>query len=277
MGLSLAAMMLIIIYIGGTAMYIVTSIGGAFAMWEYYQLLGRKGIRPMATVGIVFGLLFLALPFFGKWATFFGKGAGSIGIVLTVYVFLILIIQFWQIMRHSQRHSIMDLSITVFGSLYIGAFLSFIIMLMNIADAQFPTDRWCNRLVIMLPMIAAWISDAGAYFFGSFFGKNRIFPELSPKKTLEGCFGGIISSVASFVFVAAFIKIPIIDAAILGGVASMFGQIGDLSESAFKRELNIKDSSAALGSHGGFLDRIDSILFTLPVVYYYFEWFNPWG
>jgi phosphatidate cytidylyltransferase len=275
-GISLAAVMLVVIGLGGGWLFTFTLAGAGMALWEYYSLLRMKNIRPLVGLGIGFGLSFIIVPFIGREKSFFGSGSGSIGAIVTVYVFSILVIQFWQIVQRKTRHSILDLSVTVFGSLYIGAFLGFLIMLMNIANTQFPDKPFSNRLIVMLPMWAAWGSDAGAYFFGSFFGRNRIFPELSPKKTLEGCIGGMLTSMTGFCFASLFIHIPFFHALLLGIVASAFGQIGDLSESALKRELNIKDSGKVFAGHGGFLDRADSLLFTLPVIYYYFAWVDPW-
>ena len=172
----------------------------------------------------------------------------------------------------------MDLGATVFGSLYIGAFGSFLVLLMNYGQMHFPHDVFRARLVVFLPMWAAWGNDVGAFFIGKFFGKNKIFPELSPKKTLEGCLGGLAVSMAGFflMFMILGDHLNLFHGILLGLVAGAFGQIGDLSESALKREVGIKDSGTVFGSHGGFLDRIDSVLFTAPVVYHYFLWVHPW-
>lgn len=276
-GLVLAGLMLTVIALGGAWLFAVASAGAAMIMWEYYQLLRMKNVRPLVPLGIGFGLSFIVLPYIGRSSDFFGRGSGSIGTIVTLYVFSILVIQFWQIVQRKTRYSTLDLCVTVFGSLYIGGFMSYVIMLMNIADVKFPQGGFANRLVVLLPMWASWGSDTGAYLFGSFLGRNRIFPELSPKKTLEGSLGGILTSMAGFAFASFFVKINFFHAILLGATASVFGQIGDLSESALKRELNIKDSGRIFAGHGGFLDRTDSFLLTLPVVYYYFAWFDPWN
>jgi len=275
-GLILAAVMLTMLYFGGLTLTLFIIFGAAMAMWEYYGLLRLKNIRPMVLLGIGFGLSFIVLAYAERWSSNIGTGSWSMGTVITVYVFSILVIQFWQIVGHRVKYSMLDLAATVFGSLYIGAFMSFMVLLMNMSDARFPQQLFANRMVLFLPMLAAWGSDVGAYFTGSFIGKNRIFPDLSPKKTLEGCIGGVAFSMITFCLVSFVIKIPFFHALVLGIIASIFGQVGDLSESAFKRELNVKDSGKIFANHGGFLDRIDSILFTIPVVYHYFLWFHPW-
>lgn len=281
MGLVLTIFAVVMLVVGDWFLFAAVMAGGAVGMWEYYKLIQIKKIKPMTYVGIAFGLAFVAVAYLGKFPQFeiFRNSSGNIGTVVTIYVFIILVIQFWQIVQRRERYGMVDLASTVFGSLYIGAFGSFMFLIMRIADTQFPGAEQAvqNRLVLILPMFGAWGSDVGAYFAGKFFGKNRLFPELSPKKTLEGCLGGVAFATFLFVIVAIFIKIPLHHAILLGIVASVFGQIGDLVESAFKRELGVKDSGTMLGSHGGFLDRIDSFLFVLPVIYYYLTWFRPWG
>ncbi len=279
MGLVLAFCAVLTLVIGDWMLFVAIMAGGAIGMWEYYRLIQIKKIKPMTYVGIIFGLSFILVAYLSKFPQFeiFRNSSGNIGTVVTIYVFIILVIQFWQIVQRHERYGMVDLASTVFGSLYIGAFGSFMFLIMGIADTQFPDSAVQNRLVLFLPMAGAWGSDVGAYFAGKFFGRNRIFPELSPKKTFEGCLGGIAYATFLFVIVGIFIKIPFGHAVLLGIVASIFGQIGDLVESAFKRELGVKDSGTLLGSHGGFLDRIDSFLFVLPVIYYYLVWFKPWG
>jgi phosphatidate cytidylyltransferase len=272
-GLLLAAIAIFFLYFGGALLTAFLSWGAVMGMWEYYGLLRLKNVKPMMTLGILFGFLFIVLAYLERHSIFL---RGSMGTVVSVYVFAILVIQFWQIIGHRVKYSMVDMAATVFGSLYIGAFMSFFVLLMNLSDAQFPHDRLQNRLVLFLPMLGAWGSDVGAYFVGSFFGRNRIFPELSPKKTLEGCIGGMLFAMMGFCIISFFIKIPFLHAIVLGLVTSVFGQVGDLSESAFKRELNVKDSGKIFASHGGILDRVDSFLFTVPVVYHYFLWFHPW-
>jgi len=272
-GVSLAIVMLGLIYIGRSALMAILIFGAVMGMWEYYGLLRIKNVKTMPMLGIGFGLSFIIFAYLERFSHLSWP---SMGTVVSIYVFMILVIQFWQIVGHRAKYTMIEMAATVFGSLYIGAFMSFFVLIMNAADKQFPHDTLANRLVIMLPMFSSWFNDAGAYFFGSFFGKNRIFPELSPKKTLEGCLGGIFVTMVAFFFISFKIHIPAFHAIILGGVAAAFGQVGDLSESAFKRELNVKDSGRVFAGHGGFLDRMDSFLFTVPVVYHYFLWFNPW-
>jgi len=132
----------------------------------------------------------------------------------------------------------------------------------------FPTS-WPRVVLILIAVVGPWISDAGAYFAGRFFGRHLLFPTLSPKKTLEGSFGGLILTV----LVVAPISYQLLDltipkALVIAAGVSIFSQCGDLFESALKRILDVKDLGNVFPGHGGVLDRIDSLLFTAPAVYY---------
>jgi phosphatidate cytidylyltransferase len=134
--------------------------------------------------------------------------------------------------------------------------------------ALFPTS-WPRVVLILIAVVGPWISDSGAYFAGRFFGRHLLFPNLSPKKTLEGSLGGLLLTV----IVVAPLSYSLLDftapqaLAIAAGV-SIFSQCGDLFESALKRILDVKDLGNVFPGHGGVLDRIDSLLFTAPAVYY---------
>lgn len=129
-------------------------------------------------------------------------------------------------------------------------------------------DRTGTYLVL-IAVVGPWLSDAGAYFAGRFFGRHLLAPSLSPKKTVEGAIGGIIATTAVVApFAHVFLGLDLVSAAVAGAVISILSQAGDLFESILKRLLNLKDLGRALPGHGGILDRIDSLLFTAPGVYY---------
>ena len=125
--------------------------------------------------------------------------------------------------------------------------------------------------------VCAWMSDTGAYFAGTFFGKHKLIPRVSPKKTVEGSVGGIIVCVLScmlYLFIVSKIVTEVhgvgyIAAAIMGAVASIMSQFGDLAASAIKRDCNVKDYGNIFPGHGGFMDRFDSVMFIAPFVYYF--------
>lgn len=129
------------------------------------------------------------------------------------------------------------------------------------------SSRFGPRLIIFL-LLTIWGCDSFAYYVGRTFGRHKLAPEISPKKTIEGSIGGLVGSVGIAVG-AAMLFLPEFrpaEAAVVGGLASSAGQIGDLVESMFKRGAGVKDSGHFLPGHGGFYDRVDSLLFAAPVL-----------
>jgi phosphatidate cytidylyltransferase len=138
-----------------------------------------------------------------------------------------------------------------------------------LARANLPgaSARFGPRLILFL-LVTIWGCDSFAYYVGKNFGRHKLAPEVSPKKTIEGSIGGLVGSVlvavgAALLFVPEFRPV---EAALIGGLASTAGQLGDLVESLFKRGAGVKDSGHFLPGHGGFYDRVDSLLFAAPVV-----------
>ena len=132
----------------------------------------------------------------------------------------------------------------------------------------FPRSRY-GVVLILIAVVGPWISDSGAYFAGRFFGRHLLFPSLSPNKTLEGGLGGLLATVLVVGVVSyQFLGFSLAKAAIIGAGVSLFSQTGDLFESTLKRILDVKDLGHFLPGHGGVLDRVDSLLFTAPAVYY---------
>ena len=125
---------------------------------------------------------------------------------------------------------------------------------------------------IVLSLCIAFFSDTVAYFFGRAFGKHKLYEAVSPKKTWQGAFGGVLGSLLATVGVGAMWLVPdlaIVHAVVLGILANICGQAGDLVESMLKRTYGVKDSSNLLPGHGGMLDRVDAMVYVAPVVYYY--------
>jgi phosphatidate cytidylyltransferase len=160
--------------------------------------------------------------------------------------------------------------IPVYGSfsvIYLGFLPAHLVMLRQ-ATASHSLSFW----LVMFPLLLTWINDTAAWGIGKLFGRTKLMPELSPKKTWEGFAAGVVASaVFAGFFLGAFAPFagrpwPVL--AILGIGLGTLAQVGDLFESMFKRAVGTKDTSNVLGEHGGFLDRVDSLLFTIPAFYY---------
>ena len=132
----------------------------------------------------------------------------------------------------------------------------------------FPRSRY-GVVLILIAVVGPWISDSGAYFAGRLFGRHLLFRSISPNKTVEGAIGGLLCTVLVVGLVSyELLGFTLAKAAIIGAGVSVFSQLGDLFESALKRILDVKDLGRFLPGHGGVLDRVDSLLFTAPAVYY---------
>ncbi|GEK57424.1 phosphatidate cytidylyltransferase [Marinococcus halophilus] len=152
----------------------------------------------------------------------------------------------------------------ILSSVYIGYGFHSLIMIRQLPDI--------GLAVVILILFLIWATDSGAYFIGKNFGRHRPWPEISPKKTIEGFVGGLVAAfVVGFIFEAVypvFHSYLIMSAFIV--VTSIFGQLGDLVESALKRHYAVKDSGNILPGHGGILDRFDSLIFVMPLLHFFY-------
>jgi phosphatidate cytidylyltransferase len=171
--------------------------------------------------------------------------------------------------RRGSPEAMLDATMTTyFPVLFVGLPFAFVVGLRVIPNENGPD-------LLLLAMLCVTLSDTGAYYVGSAFGRHRLAPVLSPKKSWEGAAGGVLGSVTGalighFWF---FHRLPLGHAVTLGLVLCAAGILGDLAESMLKRTAGVKDSSALLPGHGGVLDRVDSLLVAAPVLYYYWTVF----
>jgi phosphatidate cytidylyltransferase len=158
---------------------------------------------------------------------------------------------------------------TLAGIVYTGGMLSFAYALRY---HEFIVDARGGTALVLLPMVVTWLNDTGAYLAGRAFGRAKLMPSVSPGKTWAGAYGAVVASVLTTWVIAAFVLPPMahltlrpVGIVVVGVGLSLAAQVGDLAESMFKREAGVKDSSHLIPGHGGVLDRVDSLLFTLPV------------
>jgi len=227
------------------------------ALLEFYGLAAKAGIRPRALVGIVFVALLavsVAVPSFPL------SMAISAGILFTA-LFYVLATNKAELLPSFPA----SIAITLMGPIYIGLTLDHLYLL-RIERGPFPVYLLCG---------AIFLGDSGAMLFGSLLGRHKMTPVASPRKTWEGSFGGLLFA-AIGALVVKLILMPAIGfaPAILAGVlAHAVAQISDPLESLFKRAAGVKDASNILPGHGGFLDRIDSLLLASPFFYYFVGFF----
>ena len=133
--------------------------------------------------------------------------------------------------------------------------------------------RWGPKL-LLFSLVIIWVGDTAAYFVGRSMGRFKLAPKLSPQKTWEGSFASLIGSLLVALVFSRWVAIPLGYLLGMAAAGNVFGQAGDLLESAYKRSAGVKDSGTLLPGHGGILDRIDALILAIPVVWYYWIWFG---
>lgn len=256
------------VWLGDWALAGVLAIASALAAWEFYRIAEKLGTRPMARAGVVIASLFpLAIH-----ARYLGLPVDAVVSTTAATVLVLALFSAVIFTRGVSGRPVESVSLTVFGIVYTGAMLSFAYALRY---HQYAIGRAAGTALLALALALVWISDTAAYFVGKAIGKRKLIPSVSPGKTVAGAVGAIITcAVASWALVR-FLLVPYaqlglgpVHAVIFGIAISVATQLGDLAESLIKREAGVKDSSHIIPGHGGVLDRIDGMLFALPVAYW---------
>jgi phosphatidate cytidylyltransferase len=225
---------------------------GVLAMIEFLTLGRRKGYDIPIPLCVVVTLILISafiLP--------------QLSVELGVFVALLVIPAWYVLGARPLDDSLPSSAIAVLATTYVGMLGGSLIRLRNdFADG--------SKLVFFL-LLVVWMGDTGAYYFGRAFGRHKMSPRISPKKTVEGGIGGVFTAVVAAVVIhyTFFPTFPLLHAIIAGVILSIAGMIGDLTESMWKRSADVKDSGTLLPGHGGMLDRFDSIFFTTPILYCY--------
>jgi phosphatidate cytidylyltransferase len=222
------------------------------AMHEFLTLGKKKGYDLPIVLCIVITLIIMAAFILPELSVEMGVFVALLGIPAS-YVFS----------GKPLEDSLPSSAVAVLATMYVGMLGGSLIRLRN----DFP-EGW--KLVFFL-LLVVWLGDTGAYYTGRAFGRRKLSPRISPKKTIEGVMGGAGASVSTAVVIhfTFFREFPLHHAIIAGVILSFAGVVGDLAESMWKRSADVKDSGTLLPGHGGLLDRFDSVLFTAPILYVY--------
>ncbi|MCF8221687.1 MAG: phosphatidate cytidylyltransferase [Bacteroidales bacterium] len=241
----------------------------AGSLYEYYKLVARTGVSPRRTSG----LLTAGLSYMLCVLVALGKAGPSIFIVLILPVFFIMAAE---LQRKKENH-INNLANTFFGVLYIALpFCVFPFMAFNSWGPETSVGVLnFNPQYMLAFFMLSWSFDTGAYIFGSWLGKHKLLDRISPEKTWEGFFAGFIISLLTAWLISGWITwLDLTGWLIVAVIISAAGTTGDLIESLFKRNAGVKDSGALLPGHGGVLDRFDSLIISLPLVYVFLVLFG---
>jgi phosphatidate cytidylyltransferase len=241
------------------AIIILFFVFGLICVAEFKKLIAYKSVIPY----IAFTILYLV---FGYWQFFMNSNNGldeatQILQVLTIFVQLFLI-------KDLFTEKTIPLFISkrfIISTFYLSSSFVFLILIAN------PKHEY-EPLILLGSFILVWTNDTFAFLVGKNFGKQKLFSKISPKKTVEGFLGGLFFSCIASYFIATFTEtLNFNHWLILAIIISVFGTLGDLIESKFKRQANVKDSGVIMPGHGGLLDRLDSIIFAAPFIYLYLQ------
>jgi phosphatidate cytidylyltransferase len=260
------------IYLGGIPWLAGVCVAGLIAWREMAHLLEESHFGLDRGLGMIFIVAFLLD------AYLYSSGllrSSLIGPLLTALIISTLI---WALFSKSER-PMADWSMTLASTLYIGFLLSSFVLLRELG-AQNTTYSWLNipsvnwqgtgAAWMLVAMGLTWICDSAAYFVGSSLGRHKLWPRISPKKTWEGLAGGTLGALIAAPLLGIWLLgIPAWQGLVLGALVAVADPFGDLAISLFKRTAKIKDASHLIPGHGGLLDRLDSLLFVIPVVTYF--------
>jgi phosphatidate cytidylyltransferase len=247
---------------GGWYLTALVAVFMGLAAWEYVNLFRVGGLQPARALIIGGTLLFLI----GRNINGFDSAPWMISLFILLGMTYHLVAY-----ERGRDQAGTDFAVTLAGMFYIGWFGAYFISLRNL-----PEGKWW--ILVVLP--AVWFADTGAYFIGKRFGRHKLSPRLSPKKTWEGYLGGIVVGVILTALFAALWRvgagpnsgITVLRGALMGLVMGIFPTLGDLGESMIKRQMGVKDSGNILPGHGGAFDRIDSWLWAVVMGYYLIVW-----
>ena len=233
-------------------LFAVAAVGAILALHELYTTV--RPLRPLVLAG-----------FAGVIAALLGAELGGPGWLLAGLLSTFVFAFGLYGIAETRQSGTVTIASTILGAFWVGAGIGHLILLRDLGDDSI------GRLAIFTVLLAVWASDTAAYFAGRLVGRHKLAAVMSPGKTWEGFVAGFVASVLVAFFALyqdrhEFLKIW--EALVLGAVLAIAGTIGDLFESAVKRDMQVKDTGRLLGGHGGVLDRIDSLLFASVAGYY---------
>lgn len=265
-GLAIAALFIIAVKIKPVAVLVLVTVILGIAAWEFYGKVIERGLRPSVAAGMA---ACVGMPLAAYWVG--GEDGGNFAIPLVVFLALAATIGGFVGAPDREFRPLTSAAVTMLGVVWIGVLGTFAVLILNYSTIPgFSNPYGTDTLVLIVIGVVA--NDVGALAVGSTFGKTPLREWISPHKTLEGFLGGAVCTILAMVLFHVWggsdTWTKLSDLLIVGVVIAVLAPLGDMAESMFKRELDVKDFGAIIPGHGGVLDRFDSFLFVLPAVYY---------
>lgn len=235
----------VIFYLPAWCFFLALELFILLGLNEFFSLAEQKGLIVHRGVGLFFGLL---LPF-----TAYFSLQPTIPLMACVALFVFLF------NRRSPDRAITSVAVSVFGIVYVAWFFAYLLKIKTL-----PQGSWWVFYTILIVKGG----DAAAYFVGKKFGRTKLLEHVSPKKSIEGALGQMFATIALSLLSVFYLTVPLFHLFVMGVVVGLLALLGDLAESLIKRDAGVKDSGKVPGL-GGILDVMDSLLFTIPFVYFY--------
>ena len=255
-GVGLAAALLALVYLHGVYIQVAVVLVALAVQYEMIKTIKTSGVKPVEIV--LYAFTALALPVYQHMG-------GLAGVFVLQMFSVILIFVTGSVFDACDFESIFS---SIFTLYYPQLFFVFFYMIITLPDKQL------SQLIILVAFAAAAMTDVFAYFIGKFYGQKKLCPNISPNKTVEGALGGLLGGILGVLIIALLMdngRVHLVEYAVFAVLLSILAQIGDLAASVVKRRYNVKDFGSILPGHGGFLDRLDSTLFILPIVYMFYK------
>jgi phosphatidate cytidylyltransferase len=235
----------------GVAAVVITGIA------EFYRMVERAGYRPVWEAGMAAGVLFVLE---AAWPRPWENAILPALLMYTVVIYL---------RRGRPERILANTALTLFGALYVGYLMSYILRLRMLDGGP---SHLAGPGAALLVVSSVWAADSAAYFVGPSAGRRKLLPHISPNKSVEGAAGGVAAGLFAGLICGGLFHLALPMAGAVGGVCAVASILGDLWESAIKREVGVKDAGTILPGHGGILDRFDGLLFAIVVGYFAIRW-----
>lgn len=254
-------------YLGGYFFLGLVLLINGMSLWEFYSIFKNQNLQAYRIPGLILSTMLILIAYWFPGEILFNALIITLLIVLLIHL------------RITRPNSSSNTTLTIAGIFYITVFLSTLLLVrMNLNSWMgWPGSSNLAGRFFLLIWISIWICDTAAYFGGRTMGKHKLAPLTSPHKTTEGAIFGLLGALATFHALTPFLipQLPSPHLWLSALIVGIFGQLGDLVESRFKRDAGVKDTSTILPGHGGFLDRFDSLIFVSPFFYLLFYYLKP--
>ncbi|HET9582089.1 MAG TPA: phosphatidate cytidylyltransferase [Gemmatimonadota bacterium] len=255
------------IVVGGWVFLVVVVALAVAGIAELYAFAREKPYRPRWVPGMALGAALPVLLYAGPadpwvWIAVMTAGVAAVAAA--------------QMLDPDGTEAMASVGFTLLGALYAGLLFGHMVLLREMPREMAGASYRLGAILLMVPLVLTWLNDTVAYFAGRRWGRRRLLPRVSPGKSWEGALAALVgSAVAGTLLLPALGLYGAFHGLAVGALVGVVSPLGDLVESAFKRDAGVKDSSGLVPGHGGILDRFDAALFTVPAFYWYLRCYAP--